>query len=243
MTEVLDKLLAGDAGIAALAGVAVTLLIAIVAGSWQLYKHFSDRTAMRKHRTPFEKEFPERGYRQWLDLFCDALLSDLDRLDEQANWWHRQFVPLDAEVDLLRGVPKRRRVMDLFAGIKANRRSRLFLLIGDPGSGKSVALRKLCRELLRKVHRTGEVPLYVNLREWLPNVPWSKEGPPTEQQLRAFILQNLKERLPDPTHRFLDTYFLPMLDDGRLFLLLDSFDEIPAVMDADERSWLVMQLS
>jgi integrase len=48
MAGLLDKLLTGDA--ATLGGVLVTLLVAIVTGLWQLYKHFSDRTAMRKRR-------------------------------------------------------------------------------------------------------------------------------------------------------------------------------------------------
>src|SRR6266850_2140839 len=34
-----------------------------------------------------------------------------------------------------------------------------------------------------------------------------------------------------------------MFEHGRLFIVLDSFDEIPAVLDVDERSWLIHKLS
>src|SRR5215813_2392120 len=34
-----------------------------------------------------------------------------------------------------------------------------------------------------------------------------------------------------------------MLENGRLFIVLDSFDEIPAVLDVSERSWLIDKLS
>jgi hypothetical protein len=97
----------------------VTLLVAIVTGLWQLYKHFSDRTAMRKRR----------------QILCDELRDHLGRIDSETNWSHRHFVPLDAEVEVLKDDHKRRRIMDLFAGIRTNRRSLMFLVMGDPGSG------------------------------------------------------------------------------------------------------------
>jgi hypothetical protein len=88
----------------------VTLLVAIVTGLWQLYKHFSDRTAMRKRR----------------QILCDELRDHLGRIDSETNWSHRHFVPLDAEVEVLKDDHKRRRIMDLFAGIRTNRRSLMF---------------------------------------------------------------------------------------------------------------------
>ena len=42
---------------------------------------------------------------------------------------------------------------------------------------------------------------------------------------------------------FLDTYFKRMFKHGRLFIVLDSFDEIPAVLDTLEGSELIDQLS
>ena len=225
-------------------GTPVTLVLVFVWASIAAVNYFMrDKTAMRAHLTPLTQEFPDRNYHERLQLLCEELRDNLDRIDSESNWSHRHFVPLDAEVEILRGERKSRRVMDLFMGIRANSRSRLFLLLGDPGSGKSVALRKLCRILLEEVERTGKVPIYVNLKEWRNRVSWSKQRPPTEEELQEFVMRNLKSRVSLRSRGFIDEYFDRMHDRGRLFLVLDSFDEIPAVLDADETGWLIKELS
>jgi hypothetical protein len=154
-----------------------------------------DTTAMGTHSEPLATDFPERNYRDRLRLLCEELGDHISRVNSETNWSHRQFVALDAEVEILRGEHKRRRIMDLFAGLKINRRARLFLILGDPGGGKSVALRKLAQTLLSEVDRTGRLPIYVNLKEWPARHRWGQSNPPTIEHLREFILNNLKARL------------------------------------------------
>lgn len=89
-----------------------------------------------------------------------------------------------------------------------------------------MALRKLCRDLLREVNLTGKIPIYVNLKEWSDGMAWTHQCPPTEAELRKFMLQTVRARVSHRSRAFLDTYFEKMLDDGRLFLILDSFDEM-----------------
>jgi hypothetical protein len=178
-----------------------------------------------------------------VESFAGALLDDLDRIDRETNWSPEIFTPPDAEVEVRSGSKRLRRVTDLLNAIRSDRRSRAFLVLGDPGSGKSVTLRKLCRDLIREVKKTGKVPLYVNLREWEPKEPWSESNPPTEESLYEFVLSNLKSRGDVFTSEFLDKYFRKMFENGRLFIVLDSFDEIPSVLDVDERSWLIGALS
>jgi hypothetical protein len=221
-------------------GAMLAVLAFLAPRIWDLYKKRFEQWAQR---SPLEREVPEPTDRQFLALLRDELRQNLDRLDADNRWEHRRFVRLDAEVNVIRGDRVRRRVMDLLTAIRRSRRDRLFLVIGDPGSGKSVALRKLCRELLTRSPKANrQLPIYINLREWSPKAPCANKSP-TEDDLRAFILQNVKQRVSASLHGFLDQWLLELLSRGRLFLILDSFDEIPAVMDSDERSELVLQLS
>jgi GTPase SAR1 family protein len=202
-----------------------------------------DTTAMKEHPTPIEKEFPEKGYNRLLDSFSGVLLDDLNRIDRETNWSAEIFTPLDAEVEIKSGSKHLKKVTDLLTAIRSDRRSKVFLVLGDPGSGKSVALRKLCRDLLNEVKRSGRVPLYVNLREWEPGEPWTENNPPTVEHLFNFVFNNLKSRGDVFTNEFMDKYFKKMFENGRLFIILDSFDEIPRVLDVDENSWLIDSLS
>ncbi len=203
-----------------------------------------DTSAMKQHETPLEKEFPEQNYKARLQKFCEVLRDDLRSLDVETQWSPMNFTPLDAEVEVRSESRRVKKVTDLLTAIKKTPKTdRTFLVLGDSGSGKSVALRKLCRDLLEEVDKTGKVPLYINLREWEIKKEWSEQNPPTVQQLYDFMLKNLQERLDIFGNDFLDTYFKRMFEHGRLFIVLDSFDEIPAVLDTPEGSWLIDKLS
>lgn len=202
-----------------------------------------DTTAMKEHSSPIEKEFPVKNYKKLLRPFTGVLLDDLNRIDRETNWSAEYFTPLDAEVEIRSGSKRLKKVTDLLSAIRSDRKSRVFLVLGDPGSGKSVALRKLCRDLLKEVDRAGKIPFYINLREWDPEKTWSEVDPPTVEEIYNFVLDNLKSRGDVFTNEFLDKYFKKMFEDGRLFIVLDSFDEIPAVLDEVESSWLIDKLS
>src|ERR1051325_10129083 len=202
-----------------------------------------DTTTMKEHPTPLETEFPEKQYKHLLKSFCGILRDDLNKIDRETNWSAEVFTPLDAEVEIRSRNKRLKRVTDLLRAIRSDHKSRVFLVLGDPGSGKSVALRKLCRDLLSEVNATGRIPLYVNLREWEPEKRWTEHSPPTVEALYRFVFKNLIDRGDVFTKDFLDKYFKKMFEDGRLFIVLDSFDEIPSVMDVNESSWLIESLS
>lgn len=85
--------------------------------------------------------------------------------------------------------------MDLISAMRSDKSSRVFLVLGDPGAGKSVSLRRLCKQMLAEVHKTGRVPIYINLKEWTSHHSWCEEYPPTQDDLYNFVVQNLKDRL------------------------------------------------
>ena len=111
-----------------------------------------------------------------------------------------------------------------------------------------MALRKLCLDLIKDFTKTDRIPIYINLREWFINEKWSDTNPPTEKQLKVFVLKNLRERLNEKSGSFLSQNFAQMLVDNRFFIVFDSFDEIPSVLDepdmqGNKPSWLIDQLS
>lgn len=202
-----------------------------------------DKTIMGNHPKEIDKEFPERKYHDQLMSFSRTLKIDLDKTDNETNWSAELFTPLDAEVEIVSGYYRRKKVTDLIKAIRSDKHSRVFLVLGEPGSGKSVSLRKLCSDMLKEVSTTGRVPVYINLREWVLDNQWDEKCPPKVEQLQQFIINNLTERLDVFGKEFVDKYFEKMIENGRVFFILDSFDEIPAVLDVDERSWLIKELS
>ncbi len=81
------------------------------------------------------------------------------------------------------------------------------------------------------------VPVYVNLREW--------DGPnsPSDDDIAAFIRKHMKREAGRAGGRFLNEWYEPMLDHGRFFFLLDSFDEMPVVLDCDDASPRIKKIS
>lgn len=201
-----------------------------------------DKTGMVKHMTPIDEEFPEINYRQQFQRFCRVIHKIIDDLDLESNWSVEDFTPLEAQVEIRTKSGRRKKITDLLYSIKSDHKSKVFLVLGDPGSGKSVALRKLCKDLLREAEKTGKIPIYINLKEWYISEKWTIDNLPSARQLIDFILSQLKGKdvFADD---FLNKYFHKMMECGRFFFILDSFDEIPMVLDETENSWLIDKIS
>lgn len=174
--------------------------------------------------------------------FRDLLRQHLRELNDETNWMDERFTPLKAQVEVVSSKGRRKRITDLMTALN-DRRTRFFLLLGDAGSGKSVALRTLAARLLDAAHGTGPIPVYINLKEWVHPTSWDEENPPDVDDLKKFIFETLWARQGDTGRHFLSQHFDEMLDRGYFFFLLDSFDEMPGVLDALEGSWLIKRLS
>lgn len=201
-----------------------------------------DGSAMNKHSTPLEKEFPERDYKEKLKAFCRILKDDLDRIEREGNWSAELFVPLEAEVEIRQATKISKRKKDLLSALKKEKKAKTFLVVGQPGAGKSVALRKLCRDLLQEVDKTGKVPVYVNLKEW-SSASWSEESPLSQDKFHEFVLKSLKNQGDRFTADFLKVYFDRMVENGRIFFIFDSFDEIPALLEDEDDSRILNEIS
>ena len=108
------------------------------------------------------------------------------------------------------------------------------LLEGDPGAGKSVALRHVARELASRAMKARDaqavLPLYVNLREL-------RRGPDDSidvQQIRLFVVASMNRGNDVAIARFLEEEFDRGLAEGTWLFLFDSFDEIPEILSATQ---------
>ena len=126
-----------------------------------IYFFFEKRNLPMGMSKSISKEFINDYLKQ--DI-CEEMEKKIDRFDKEFNWLDRYFVPLKADVEIKRKNGKRKKVVDLLTALKKchQKNTPIYLLIGEPGAGKSVALRKLCRELLKEVEKSGKIPLYIN---------------------------------------------------------------------------------
>jgi hypothetical protein len=171
------------------------------------------------------------------------LRNKLEIINTQTQWSDANYVPLEAEVQILEGKTARRRVVDLLRAIRINPSTGLFIVLGEPGTGKSVALRTLAADLLGNSGAKDRIPIYINLKEWKTDKTWTPENKPTVADFHEFVFQNLLQEMDLPSQAFLKKNFDILLEKGFLFFIFDSFDEIPAVLDHDEDSWIINELS
>lgn len=113
-----------------------------------------NRTAMGVHSGRGDSEFQERNFLDRSSSFCQELRQRLETINRETDWNENLFTPIEAEVEVnIRGKHKKN-YTDLLKCLKKTRRgSDVFLVLGDPGAGKSVALRKLCFELLKEAKK------------------------------------------------------------------------------------------
>lgn len=204
------------------------------------YKYSREKTIIKEHPDKITNILSEHK----LDLFCNGLKSELHIINRSTDWNNSFFIPLEAEVEIKDNSSQEREIILLNNAIRKNNKDNIFLLLGDPGSGKSTSLRKLSEDLLNEVIKTNKIPIYINLKEWNNTKNWNTKNPPTEEELKNFIKQNLKERLSSHSlSKIIDEDFDMLHENGHFFIILDSFDEIPAILDEEESSWLINELS
>jgi hypothetical protein len=228
----------------------IAILIFVMVCVWIVNHYMRDTSIAGGHPVPMDNDFPDERFDKKLESFVSALRQHLITTDRETNWSPEYYTELEAEVEIVSaaGIASKKRIADLQDAIRSDRLTKAFLILGDPGGGKSVALRKLARDMLDEVGVTGRVPIYINLREWLPavarqNIQWTEQEKPTVQELESFVIDNVKGRGDVFTEDFVDKYFRKLWQHGRLFFIFDSFDEIPELLDVNEESWLINALS
>jgi hypothetical protein len=177
-------------------------------------------------------------------LLANHLEGEITLLNNRAQWEDRHYAELQATVEtedrpgligflsrlLWRSQGKRqvRSLTDALAKSSAG----LILVEGNPGSGKSVALRHIALEMSRQAKRGRRgkrvLPVYVNLKDL------RADAAPDVEMIRAYVLQTLKGANDPEINAFVDAEFAKGLRAGTWLFLFDSFDEIPAILSATE---------
>ncbi len=165
----------------------------------------------------------------------------LARLDEDADWNDALYTPLNVDVDVVEsGTVARRTELDFANACRTYLPTHGLLLLGDPGGGKSTSLRHLARHALREVGQTGVLAIHANLRQWVGADRVEEDG---ALGLLAFIRASLRGSLDAADADFLDAHLDGLISAGRVAFLLDSFDEIPILLDRDDASDALQALS
>jgi hypothetical protein len=178
--------------------------------------------------------------------FAGHILSEIEQLGRQEEWKDYLYAELEAEVE----AEGRRRILSIIPFLKqtnsglrhekslskalASSQERLILVEGEPGSGKSIALRHVAERLAihaKKARSTKSIiPIYVNLKELERH-----DGEPIDRSLiESFILKSLKRINDRDIDKFLDDEFDLGIQNGTWFFLFDSFDELPEVLSSTE---------
>ncbi|MET9627457.1 NACHT domain-containing protein [Lentzea sp. NPDC006480] len=171
--------------------------------------------------------------------FADHVESQMRRLGEKEEWRDHRYAELEAELEitgrqrvrLLRRTPMSslKRVPSLSKALEECE-DRIVLLEGEPGAGKSVAMRHLTQRMagktMRKASEHSVIPIYVNLKTFKP------PGVPTADDVRAFVIESINAVRDRDVERFLDEEFDRGMRDGTWLFLFDSFDEIPEILSA-----------
>jgi hypothetical protein len=112
------------------------------------------------------------------------------------------------------------KIADVFEGV-----GRLLLILGEPGSGKTITLLELARDLVAVVHQSNElrqpVPVVFNLSSWTERFT----------SLADWLTEELSTKYRIPKHSGRS-----WLEANRLVLLLDGLDEVQADRRAYRRS-------
>lgn len=178
--------------------------------------------------------------------FCDSVVERLTQINKDERWQDRRYSELEAEVDaeggtvgvlpfvqLLIGTYEQRREPSLSRAIRRSREKHI-LLEGDPGSGKSVALRHVALSIARRVavsrRRKLAIPLYVSLKDFRP----TERDRPVPTDLKQYILDYHAALDDNRQLAYLEHVFDERCASNGWIFLFDSFDEIPDVMAAVE---------
>jgi hypothetical protein len=179
------------------------------------------------------------------------LLQNLDLLEDELHWQQTSFADVRVTIEA-RDTPQsvRSRLLP-FSRVGAAYRTRslskalereserIVLIQGPPGSGKSVAVRHFARMVLEKAakarFRRHPLALCVSLRDYE-----AADHEVTAKSLKDYVVSQVNLQEAPELGQYLEDTLVADLASGDVLILLDSFDEIPAVFGTQQIDAAVM---
>ncbi|MBH8564623.1 NACHT domain-containing protein [Nostoc sp. CENA67] len=178
--------------------------------------------------------------------FAQYIEHEIRQLNNREEWKDYRFTELEAEVEAegkRKGFPLLpffqltqkglRREQSLSKALELSR-ERLILAEGEPGSGKSVALRHVAEKMAQRAMKNRSIksiiPLYINLKK----LERSSKDKIDSEQIKSFIKQELNRVNDRDIEEFLEEEFQRGIKEGTWLFLFDSFDELPEVLSSVE---------
>ena len=179
-------------------------------------------------------------------LFAMYLEHEINRVSVQEDWKDYRFTDLEVEVE----AEGKRRASGFIAFLQSSQSGlrhekslsraigasteKVILLEGEPGAGKSVALRHVALKVAAHAKRVGGtksiLPIYINLK-----LLERDEGKEINQDLiESFILTTIKRSNDRDIEQFLENEFQIGMQEGTFLFLFDSFDELPEILNSTE---------
>jgi hypothetical protein len=182
--------------------------------------------------------------------FAQYILDEILRLNNIEEWKDYRFAELEAEVEA--EGQKKSSILPFFQikqkGLRREKslsrafettQERLILVEGNPGSGKSLALRhvaeKLARQAIKSSSKNSIIPLYINLKKL--ECPLNKLV--DRELIESFAKEELNRVNDCEIERFLDDEFQRGIKEGGWLFLFDSFDELPDVLSSSEEDEVI----
>lgn len=177
--------------------------------------------------------------------FADYMEHEIRQLNSREEWKDYRFAELEAEVEA-----EGKHIFFLLPFFKSTKRGlrrekslskalelsseRLVLVEGEPGSGKSVALRHVAEKLAQRSRKDKNIrsviPLYINLKK----LERSYQVKINRELIESFVRQELNRVNDRDIEQFLNEEFQKGIQEGTWLFLFDSFDELPEVLSSVE---------
>lgn len=178
--------------------------------------------------------------------FAEHIEQEIRQLNRREEWKDYRFAELEAEVEA-EGRRKGFSLLPFYPGTREGLRheqslskalenscERLIAIEGDPGAGKSIALRFVASKLARRAANSknikSTIPIYLNLKK----LARPSDVVVDRRLIESFVQQELNRVNDRDVEQFLDDELQRGIEEGTWLFLFDSFDEIPEVLSSVE---------